>query len=550
MHSPPFVPSSDSLRLRDLALIAMASVVFFLPGLGDRDLWNPNEPIYGLAVAEMHQRNDWMIPTVNGQVFAEKPILYYWLALAAATLTGEVDEWSLRVPSVLAGAASVVLASWLVVPYAGRRRAFLTAALMATQYQVFWASRSVQMDVLVLLFTLGALLPLTRMLDFGLDAKRAWALAGLSLGLGFAAKGPVAVLLPGLVIAGYALFRGRVRRLVGMEIILGAGVALLIASPWYLALWFHGHSDFLVELLIRQNFSRFVEAWDHQQPWWYYLKYLWLDYMPWAWFLPVALLDWRRSKCRQESALDMLGWLWIVAIVGFFSLSDSKRAPYILPVAPAVAFLVGGYIENWIWSRAHRPTAARFGGTLVFGLLAVLFAGVGVAALVAGIEVPVGLRTIVKALGWVLVIAGGTLLGFLPWNRSRWSPLVLLLAMAALFSVASIWGLPAVDRISSARSFSQSMVGIVEEADGDLASGGLWKWRSEYVYYGGRQIPNLETQELVREFWETSEQPFLLLENRRGTDPEILAPLEAVAVMERDIGGRTATLYTKPTPSP
>ena len=546
MRMTDFRPSQDALRLRDYVLVVVASSLFFFPALGARDLWNPNEPIYGLAVAEMQQRGDWTVPTVNGQVFAEKPILYYWLALVTTEITGEVDEWSLRAPSAVAGVASILLASWLVVPYAGRRRALLTAAVMATQYQVYWASRAVQMDILVLLFTLGALLPLTRMLDFGLDPKRAWALAGLSLGLGFAAKGPVVVVLPGLVIAAYSVYRGRFRQLVGKEIVLGALIALLIASPWYLALWFRGHADLIYEVLIRQNFSRFVDAWDHQQPWWYYLKYVWLDYAPWAWFLPVVLLSRRQNRSRPESSLETLGWLWIVAVIGFFSLSDSKRAPYILPIAPAVALLVAGFVERWVWNRAESPSRVRVGGTVVFALFALLFVFTGGASLIGGFEIPTGLGTVVRALGWILVLAGGSMWWILVRNRTKWSPIVLLCATAAVFLATSIWALPAVDRHSSARDFSQAMVSIVEQADGDLASGGFWRWRSEYVYYGGRKIPNLETQKGVEDFWRSSETPFLLLENRRGTEPEILPPPGAVPVLQRDIGGRTATLYAEP----
>ena len=115
---------ADSEFRTDALILVLFSGFLFFVALGARDLWNPNEAIYGRATVEMAERGDWLMPSVNGKVFAEKPILYYWAALSAAKLFGGVDEFSLRVPSALAGMLSVFLTYLLVLPYAGRRRAY------------------------------------------------------------------------------------------------------------------------------------------------------------------------------------------------------------------------------------------------------------------------------------------------------------------------------------------------------------------------------------------------------------------------------------------
>jgi len=97
------------------------------------------------------------VETVNGQVFGEKPILYYWLARAGSAAAGGVTEGTLRLPSVLAGIAIVLLTWLLVVPYAGRRRGGLAALLAATTFGIFWNARFVQMDILVTATTLGTI---------------------------------------------------------------------------------------------------------------------------------------------------------------------------------------------------------------------------------------------------------------------------------------------------------------------------------------------------------------------------------------------------------
>jgi len=127
-------------HVRDLLILVCGASILFTVALGSRDLWNPNEPIYGQAVVEMSERGDWLIPTVNGSVFSEKPILYYWMALSASKITGNVNEVTLRIPSVAAGLLGIILTYFLVLPYTGRKRALLTGLMLGSMYGVFWCS--------------------------------------------------------------------------------------------------------------------------------------------------------------------------------------------------------------------------------------------------------------------------------------------------------------------------------------------------------------------------------------------------------------------------
>ena len=380
---------------RDLLGITIGVGLLFFVSLGARDLWNPNEPIYGRAVVEMSERGDWLIPTINGKVFAEKPILYYWAALAASQLTGAVNEFSLRIPAALAALASALMTYLLALHYTGRRRACLTVALFATMYQVFWAARAVQMDVFVLASSLGVILPLTRMLDFGAKPTPAFALAGLAAGLGFLGKGPVTLVLPGIVFGIYVISSRRIDIFFQRQVWIGVAVAAALSLPWCALLWLQGETTFLYEVLFRQNVTRFLDAWDHQQPWWYYLKYLWIDYAPWSWLLPAAFLI---TDTRElERRLHRLSWIWIVGMIVFFSLSDSKRAPYILPVAPAIAVLASSVVDRWIFG-AHLERRARSAAVMALLALASMLLVAGTASLIMDLDVPHGVALPARAL--------------------------------------------------------------------------------------------------------------------------------------------------------
>src|SRR5262245_22489708 len=101
-----FSPSREGRRL---LLLLAGSALIFAAGIGMRALWNPNEPVYGEGVREMLVRGDYYLPTVNGKIYTDKPILYFWAMLAGCAVTGGLTEAGLRLPSVVGGVLSVLL---------------------------------------------------------------------------------------------------------------------------------------------------------------------------------------------------------------------------------------------------------------------------------------------------------------------------------------------------------------------------------------------------------------------------------------------------------
>jgi 4-amino-4-deoxy-L-arabinose transferase-like glycosyltransferase len=531
-----------SPRYRDLLLLVVVSAVLFLPWLGARDLWNPNEPTYGQAVSEMHARGDWLVPTVNGEVFDEKPILYFWLALVAAALTGGVSELSLRLPTAAAGIVATLLLYILVRSWSGRRRAVLAGLFLATTFVVFWSARQVQMDLLLTACTLAAVLGATRALDRPGAGSAGWLLAGTAAGLGFLAKGPVGLLCPGLVVVGYAIATRRGRALVDPALLAGLAAFFVVAAPWYLALWARGETAFLHEVLVRQNLTRFVEPWDHQNPWWYYLKYFWIDMAPWAWFVP---LTWGMAATdERERRLERLAWSWIVVIVLFFSLSASKRSPYILPVAPAVAILVAGLSDRWLsrcigGARIHalRGVHALIGALLLALAVVLATGGAWNDPDDAAVERAAGVLAVVAGLAGLLVLAGAAAAG----RRPRAMIAATLVGLAGVYVASSGSLLPAADAFKSHRPFSE-VVHAQVGADQPLCGFHVWHWRAGYSFYTGRTIPPIDTLEELRVYWSRPERVFLIVERGRLEEARrVVGP--GAPLVERAIGSNRAYLF-------
>jgi len=526
---------------KDLIALGVGAALLFTLWLGARDLWNPNEPTYGRAVVEMAERGDGSIPTVNGTVFAEKPILYYWMALSFAALLGGVNEFTLRLPSAVSGVASVLMIYLLVRPYVGRRRAIFAGALLATTFVVFWSARQVQMDLLLLATTLGTILAVTGVVDHGRSPRWSWGLAGVAAGLGFLAKGPVGVLCPALVLAPYLVWTGNLRALRSLSILVGLGTFVVVAAPWYVMLLVRGETDFLTELLFRQNFQRFTNPWDHAAPWWYYLKYFWIDMAPWALFVPLA---WAQPDDENERKLHRLAWVWIAGIVIFFSLSASKRSPYILPVAPAVALLVSGLAESWVRGKLGRwrtmlAMGIQFG--LAIGLVGLAWV-VGTHPRLPGrgdpaIDAAVLLTCVVSLAGGMVV--AGCLVS--PWRKRFLTPVLLFWAITCLYLVASARLLPAANSLKSHRPMCESIRAHVSP-DQPLRGFHEWRWRAGYSYYLGRSIANLESREALSDYWRGPGPVFLIVERGRlDAVREVIGDVEPI--VDRAIGSNHAYLF-------
>jgi 4-amino-4-deoxy-L-arabinose transferase-like glycosyltransferase len=532
--------SSRAVAGRDLLLILAGCSLLFVSFLGARDLWNPNEPIYGQAVREMAAADAWLLPTVNGEPFAEKTILYFWLARGSAIASGRgVDELSLRLPSALSGVLAVAAVYLLVTGSAGRRRALLASGVLATTYIVWWGARSVQMDLLLTALNLAAVLAAYRTLQGKLAPWVGWPLTGLVIGLAVLAKGPVAVFVFAVPLVIYAQRSGRIRQL-GHPAVLGAGgAALLVAAPWFLALWLAGGGGHLYEMLFRQNVTRSLVPWDHAAPWWYYLREFWIDMAPWSLFIPLAARLPQRDSGERE--LDRLAWIWILVVVALFSLAASKRSPYILPVAPAVAILVSGVLDRWLRARLERwRDLALVAIALVVGL--VLAVG-GVMIWRAVPSYPllgnVGLATA------LLLMGGGSLLlvGLPVYIRLRATlPIALLVILGSVYLSVGGWALPRIDVYKSPRPFCEQVQEWVAPED-PLRTYRTWRWRAGYTYYLDRPLPRVDSPRELREYWRSAGRVFLIVE--RGMLEELRQTLgDTEPLVVRDIGSNRAYLFS------
>jgi len=351
------------MRLRLAALIIIAGILFFF-NLGATSLWDPDEPRQAIMAREMMDRGDYIRPYLNGIPYLEKPPFYSWMIIAAAKVSGKVDEFASRAPSALAALLLVIVTFLLGCRLGDERAGFFAGLVLATNYQFLSNARESVMDM-TFAFFIGLAVYLA-FVSLEKDKRLFFVLSFIPCAFAILTKGPAGLVIPVGIMFVYLIFRGSLRRYIG-PLVLGCLVAAGVASVWFLL----AGESYIREFILHQNVTRYTNAFDHLESPWYYFHKLFFNFMPWSLFLPFALFGaWKRRY--------VFPLLWFVLIFLFFELSQSKRAIYLLSAYPALALLVGLYIRD-AWDRL----VERGWTNTVLKVFAVLLALIPIGAIVA-----------------------------------------------------------------------------------------------------------------------------------------------------------------------
>jgi 4-amino-4-deoxy-L-arabinose transferase-like glycosyltransferase len=469
-HQPDFrIRLATWLRAHAPELLFAVLLLAVLPM---RDLWAPDEPDFAQCVKEMRLRGDWLLPYLNGVPYSEKPILYYWVMKGSAmlldTLTGGlgftqgVAAWALRLPSIVAAVAFLAAFRRWAARFLEPDTANSAALILATTPLWFWQSQFIQIDLLFSallawswLCWLGGYLLQRSSEAARPDEARSWFLrAYVWLALAFLAKGPLALVLSVLLVAGFLIWQWDFKALRRSHILAGLVITLFIVAPWYVAAGIKGGAHYVYELIVLQNFERATKAWDHLQPWWKYGEYLLGDFFPWVLLLPALALHLCRERALGDPARRFLLLAFLVPFV-FLSGVQSKQGKYLLMGYPFLALLLADLFRPLEPSRARRLGGLLAGGLAILAAaLAALVLGAGGAKLQAQIGPFLGpLR--LMALGML----AGTIYVVVQAARSQAARLIpaVALSLGWLYLVGGTWGFRLLDPPKSYRRWTTAV---------------------------------------------------------------------------------------------
>lgn len=314
------------------------------------------EARYGEMARLMIETGNWLTPLFDYDVpFWGKPPLFVWMSATFGSLLG-VSEFSLRLPHWLAGV--VVIGFVMVFARTQKINEFVAAVVLSSCAIFYIAAGAVMTDMALTLSMTIALVGFY----LGFHGNTVWVYLGFAgLGLGLLAKGPVALVLVGLVVVPWLVIQYGVKSGISslfqrIPMFFGLALMCVIATPWYFMAE-QATPGFLDYFIIGEHFNRFiVSGWEgdlygqaHDRP----RGMIWLFWlvaaMPWS-FILIGLLLTRHKRFQSINAkskgLFCFLVIWLLSPLILFTMSGNILATYVLPGIPALALLIPLLLGN------------------------------------------------------------------------------------------------------------------------------------------------------------------------------------------------------------
>jgi 4-amino-4-deoxy-L-arabinose transferase-like glycosyltransferase len=531
-------------------LFALVAVLLLFWALGERGLWTA-EGRWAEVTREMFLTGDFFHPTINGEPYFDKPLLTYWLIALISTLTGRLDEWTVRLPSAISG----LLALWATV-YLGRRlwsaEVGRTAGwvLLTTYSFLFWGRVGTADMENMAAVTLALSWYWSRRDQPNFSAFFVFYLIAF---IGSLTKGLTALVVPVLAVLPDVLAKGRWRTILRPSHFLAMALACCIyLAPFiYASITRADYQASGLALVFQENIQRFFQPFDHREPCYCYFYYLPILFMPWT----PLFLGACAGMARCWKGLDsQTRWLIKAALLIFlfFTASGSRRSYYILPILPLCALWTAVFLQTDSVLLPALMIFKRWGLRIQAGLLVVL-AFIYIASPVIwpvlrdriGFVAPQGLKV-------ATLVCGLTMFGLLAFSFRRSGllsavlgnarPAAPLVATVTIFiGVFFCWQINALEIYRTERPFSlelkKRIVGVNPE---QVAF--FHKVSPNALFYLDlhrpvRLLPNLEAAQRLIEGSPTDN----VLISRRKYLPKLVPILSASLIQKPDLGEEIQT---------
>lgn len=401
-----------------------------------------------VTAREMVYDQNWMIPTMNGELRLEKPPLPTWIAAVAEILSPD----NIGLQRAMAGLAAMLLVFGFYKLgkelTQSNKYAFISSLILCTSYNIILMGRTASWDIYCHAFMIWAIYYIYKAFMSRNTNWKYFSVAGIFLGLSFLGKGPVsfyALLLP-FLLSFILVYRPSMKHKWGgfFSMIL---ICLLISSWWYIAILMFYPQE-AASVLHKESSSwinRNVRSW-------YYYSTFFLETGVWALAVltSLAIPYWsNRLRMKKEYFFTLS---WMIFLVILLSLLPEKKNRYLLPVLIPAAYTIGFIFEYW-WNIFNQRRATK-SDKIAFKLNSYPIA-------IVCLSLPVLAYLFlysngVMSLGWLIAITILFLIisGIMFFSAVKSEPFIFLSAVVALFIVAEIVLMPFVGMLFNNPSFN------------------------------------------------------------------------------------------------
>lgn len=566
-------------------LLILVGIGLFSVRLGNTHLWDQDEGYYAAAASEMFAKNDWVVPSFNGQLFAHKPPMMFWGMMLGFSGFG-VSELGARFVSSLFGIGTILLTYQLARRLFDSLTGLMSGLAIGSCIMFTMVARSATADVHLTFFVLLSLSiwmnGYLSAIGWNRDAKLqsipwvVWIATYAVMGLGVLTKGPIGFLFPMAIIGLFLLneqersptvsqsavsrlwraiepympvsFFQTLWRMRPFTAVVGI---LAVAGPWYCWVQIRTDGAFLQEFIGIHHMGRFSGAMDnHSGPIYYYVVACLFGMYPWSAFaIPTLIQVFRECISPVRSFAMRFVVCWAAVYLVIFSLAGTKLPNYVLPAYPALAIFCGRFFAVWMTDiRCVNPKWLHLGWALMIFLGFAIALGFPAMSFVSsegqtlldrfGLDSVSQQRMAWFALAGVPLCLFGAL-GWLAFGQRQWklSGAAFTLGAIALIGLLTQFVAPQADRWQGAQRMAESFgqeqrekgfVSVPSETDTTIVV--LGQFRPSLVFYFGQVVHFSSSNEDAIEKSKSSLESMLItteehlrqLQDHLSQDPHVI----------------------------
>lgn len=523
-----------------ILLLAILAAVYLVP-LGNHPLMDPDEGRYSEIPREMVESGDFVTPRLNYVKYFEKPAFLYWANALAYKAIGE-NEFASRITVTLCALLGILVAGLLAGYMYGKLAGWFAAVITGSSFLYFAIGT---LDILDMPLAFFLTVAMAAFYVAQKEESNVWYLLFYgACALAVLTKGLVGVVLPGGIILVYILVSRKWRLFYKPLYIPAIILFFAITVPWFYMVC-KANADFFHFFFIQEHFQRYLtKMHDRYEPFWFFTPILIAGILPWTAFLPGFFSKYsifRSPTDDDQKDANRYLLIWALFIFVFFSISDSKLIPYIVPCIPPIAIMIAAELDRMVSdNKAHgMPALCLVLTSGLFGLALIIYPFVG--------------EYVTWAQVWKVVAVASPVLILMPIvakicfaRREIYNGVAVLMLCAVLFicGVQPVYGIIAPTR--SLQEAASVVSSVKREGDVVVAWGDIFQGLSFYtkqrvlcvnavgeLEYGSKQPEAngwfINKEEFV-ELWKQGDKRYIVvLEDKHGDRVNEVLPPELLS---------------------
>ena len=450
-----------TMKLLQLTSFMLLCFFAFTYNLSEVPPYHADENFYVTSSRSMIESDDYITPTYNDQKRFAKPIIFYWLITSSYEIFG-VNLFSARLVSAFFGTLCIPLVFMTACRLFDYKTAIISALLLPGCYLHFQIARWAITDMTLNFFTLSTFYFFIRGFQDKPNKNISYYFAYICMGIGFMIKGPIAIIIPALVIGGFLITLRNWEELSKLRLGYGTIILAAIILPWFVTMLIIHGDEFKNHILGAELRDRLI----HDTPFsLYYFGVIIRYYLPWSFFFLAALAVrflqnltqpiyapstksyflllseklkfWYSHITHKDNQAFLFSIIWLVFPLILFTLFRIEHSRYMLPVSAPIAMITAQFFSK-LTNSPHGFESSKFKVpfylALTFYLLIFTLTSMGIFFLFPHFSAPTGLIVLS-----VLSLFGIVLL-FTLYKLKKYFPLIIALSIVQLITLTSLSG--------------------------------------------------------------------------------------------------------------